>query len=175
MWWRLLKYYRIIQKSLFHAHPKQHESSPKYQMSWAARGFLLPGHAKNTKAPQGAEVPEGRKDAMPALVNESDTDSDDDAAVSESSGADSDDELYANSTVFLGGMNEPPKFPRAQGYTEMMINNDPIFFAGMNRAPAELNPAFEIERRVAFNTAVQFERTDDASQSWAVVVKGDNP
>jgi len=101
-------------------------------MAWAARGFLLPGLAKNTQGLEGPEFPNGPKDAMPALIDESDSDSDSDAAVSESSGADSDDELYANGTNG-GGMDEPPKFPRAQGYAEMTIN--------------------------------------DASQSWAAVVK----
>ena len=40
----------------------------------------------------------------------------------------------------------------------MTINNEPVFFGGMNRAPADINPAFR--RRVAFKTCVQFQRAD---------------
>jgi hypothetical protein len=47
---------------------------------------------------------------------------------------------------------------KGRGQEDMTINNEPVFFGGMNRAPAYINPAFR--RRVAFKTCVQFQRAD---------------
>jgi len=56
---------------------------------------------------------------------------------------------------------------KGRGYEEMTINNEPVFFGGMNRAPAEINPAFQ--RRVCFKTCVQFQRADGVTFEKAKV------
>jgi hypothetical protein len=47
---------------------------------------------------------------------------------------------------------------KGRGVEEMVINNEPVFFGGMNRAPGDINAAFK--RRVCFKTCVQFDRAD---------------
>jgi hypothetical protein len=47
---------------------------------------------------------------------------------------------------------------KGRGQEDMTITNEPVFFGGMNRAPADINPAFK--RRVCFRTCVQFQRAD---------------
>jgi hypothetical protein len=57
---------------------------------------------------------------------------------------------------------------KGRGQEDMTINNEPVFFGGMNRAPAYINPAFR--RRVAFKTCVQFQRADGVTFEQAKIL-----
>jgi len=57
------------------------------------------------------------------------------------------------------------------GAKGLSINNDPLFFGGMNRSPSE--NGVDSQGPVCFETKVQFERADGDTLSWAAVVKKD--